>query len=223
MMFDLILDFLFPRYCVGCGKYGKDLCKKCFRELSIADQICPECEEESLMGWTHPRCKSKEGMDGLIVIYDYQDEKVRAAVDGIKYCFVKDLVKSLLRNFRFETGEVFDYLVPVPLHYYRENWRGFNQGEEIAKEVGKKMKLEVVNMLRRTRKTKQQALIVKREEREANVKGAFEVWDEIKEQTKGKKVLLIDDVFTSGADMRECTKVLKKAGVEMVWGLALAH
>jgi predicted amidophosphoribosyltransferase len=85
------------------------------------------------------------------------------------------------------------------------------------------MKLEVVNMLRRTRKTKQQALIVKREEREANVKGAFEVWDEIKEQTKGKKVLLIDDVFTSGADMRECTKVLKKAGVEMVWGLALAH
>ena len=72
-MLGIVFDFLFPKKCYGCGEYGKDLCGKCFRELSIADQMCPECGEESPMGWTHEECKKKLGMDGLIVIYDYQD------------------------------------------------------------------------------------------------------------------------------------------------------
>jgi len=162
-------------------------------------------------------------MDGVIVIYDYRDDKLKACIDGIKFDFNKGLIKSLLRNFRFETGEKFDYLVPVPLHFYRENWRGFNQAEEIALVVGKKMKIEVLNALTRKRKTKQQSLILDRKEREKNVKKAFTIRKEIGKRLKGKKILLVDDVFTSGADMRECTKVLKKARVEMVWGLALAH
>ncbi|TRZ42340.1 ComF family protein [bacterium] len=162
-------------------------------------------------------------MDGVIVIYDYRDDKLKACIDGIKFDFNKGLIKSLLRNFRFETGEKFDYLVPVPLPFYRENWRGFNQAEEIALVVGKKMKIEVLNALTRKRKTKQQSLILDRKEREKNVKKAFTIRKEIGKRLKGKKILLVDDVFTSGADMRECTKVLKKARVEMVWGLALAH
>jgi len=223
IVFDLIMDFLFPRVCKGCGKMGKDLCNKCFRELSIAEQICPECGEESLMGWTHKRCKKKLGMDGLIVICDYQDEKLKAVIDGIKFDFNKELVKSLLKNFRFETGESFDFLVPVPLHFYRENWRGFNQAEEIAKVVGKKMRITTLNTLKRVKRTKQQSVLKTREERMQNVKGVFKVEEKWKNMMKGKKVLLIDDVFTSGADMRECTKVLKEAGAVMVWGLALAH
>lgn len=208
---------------MGCGKYGNDLCRECFRELSIADQICPECGEESLMGWTHSRCKKETGMDGLIVIYDYQDEKIKAVIDGIKFDFNKRLIKSVLKNFRFETGVFFDYLVPVPLHFYRENWRGFNQAGELAKLLGIKMKIPIFQGLFRKRKTKQQSLILDKKLREKNVKGAFEIRKEDRKIMKGKKVLLLDDVFTSGADMRECTKVLKKAGVEVVWGLALAH
>ncbi len=222
-MFASIVDFLFPKICVGCGKLETDLCNKCFRELSIADQICPECGEESLMGWTHPRCKKDLGMDGLIVIYDYQDEKIKAIIDGIKFDFNKRLIKRSLKNFIFETGEKFDFIVPVPLHFYRENWRGFNQAEEMAKVIGEKMNVEVGKVLKRNRKTKQQSLILDRKLREMNVKGAFSVNEKFVKTLKGKKVLLTDDVFTSGADMRECTKVLKKVGVEMVWGLALAH
>lgn len=223
LVFEILIDFLFPRFCVGCGKYGKDLCYKCFRELSIADQICPECGEESPMGWVHLKCRKKNGLDGLIVIYDYMDTKVKAAIDGIKFDFNKKLIKELLRNFCFETGEKFDYIIPVPLHFYRKNWRGFNQAEEITFVVGKKMNVGVVDSLKRKRRTKQQSLILDRKSREKNVRGAFEIIDRDKKNLRGKKILLIDDVFTSGADMRECTKVLKKAGVETVWGLALAH
>ncbi len=222
-MFDSIIDFLFPKYCVGCGKYGNDLCNKCINELSIADQICPECGDDSPMGWVHPKCKKEWGLDGLIVIYDYRDLIIKAAIDGIKFGFNRELAVKLLKNFRFESGVDFDSLVPVPLHFYRENWRGFNQAEVIASLVGGKMKVRVVNMLKRKRRTKQQSLLSDKKDREKNVKGAFVVKKENSFRVKNKKILLIDDVFTSGADMKECTKVLKRAGAEVVWGLALAH
>jgi len=222
-VFDLLIDFLFPKTCVACGKYGVDLCKNCLFDLSIADQVCPMCGEDSPMGWVHRGCKNRLGMDGLIVIFDYQDDKVRSVIDGIKFGFNKRLAERVLKKFKFETGEVFDYLVPVPLHYYRENWRGFNQAEVIASFVAKKMKLDVKDVIKRKRKTKQQSLIRDRVLREKNVKGAFEIQKDIACLLRGSKVLLVDDVFTSGADMRECTRVLKKAGASLVWGIALAH
>ena len=222
-MIDTLIDFLFPKRCYGCGIYGIDLCNDCFKELSIADQICPQCGEDSLMGWTHPGCITRLGMDGLVAIYDHQDPKVKAIINGVKFDFNKELIKRVLNNFRFETGVMFDYLVPVPLHFYRQNWRGFNQAEETALVVGEEMKVAVSNVLRRGRKTGQQSKLSSKEEREKNVKGAFEVLDKDKKRLKGKRVMLIDDVFTSGADMRECTKALKIAGAKLVWGFALAH
>ena len=191
--------------------------------MPITEQICPECGKGCPMGWTHPGCVKKNGMDGLIAIYDYQDNVIKGVIKEIKFGFNRDLIKRVLKNFKFETGEKFDYLVPVPLYFYRENWRGFNQAEEIAKVIGEKMAVGVLNILKRKRKTKQQSLILDRDEREKNVRGAFGIREEIKDQLKGKKILLVDDVFTSGADMRECTRVLKKAGAEVVWGLALGH
>jgi len=220
---DILLDFMFPRMCVGCGRYGVDLCSDCFCDLSISEQICPECGEESEMGWTHQRCKRRWGMDGLIVVYDHQDTIVKAAVDGVKFDFNKKLIGDLLENFRFKSGEKFDCLLAVPLHFYRKNWRGFNQAKEVALVVGEKMGVYVLDCLVRTKRTKQQATLTSRLEREKNIKGVFEVNSDSRKRLKNSRVLLIDDVFTSGADMRECTKVLKKSGVEIVWGFALAH
>ncbi|KKS93136.1 MAG: Phosphoribosyltransferase [Candidatus Collierbacteria bacterium GW2011_GWB1_44_6] len=163
-------------------------------------------------------------MDGLIAIYVYQEPIARAVVDGIKYGFNKKLINIVLANFCFEMGEQFDLLVPVPLYYYRENWRGFNQAELIAEVVRSQMSdVRLEKLLMRVRNTKQQVTMKTKEAREKNIKGAFRISEKWKGKIRGKKILLVDDVFTSGADMRECAKVLKKAGVELVWGLALAH
>ncbi|HCQ31704.1 TPA: hypothetical protein DIU27_04985 [Candidatus Collierbacteria bacterium] len=175
------------------------------------------------MGWTHSRCKDRYGMDGLIAIYEYQEPIARAVVDGIKYGFNRELISIALKDFRFETGECFDFLIPVPLYFYRENWRGFNQARELGEVVGSKLLVPVENILERKRNTKQQVMMKTREERENNISGAFVVGNEWKGKLRKKKLLLVDDVFTSGADMRECSKMLKKAGAEVVWGLALAH
>jgi len=218
---EMIIDFLLPKQCAGCDEDGDSICEQCLKEIPIAEQICPECGERSPMGWTHEKCKMPLGMDGLIVIYDYQDELMRKIVKEIKFGFNRELIYKVLEKTEFEEGEKFDCLVPIPLHFYRENWRGFNQAEEISKVVGKKTKIEVTRVLKRTRRTKQQSMIFDRKEREKNVKGAFVVVEGF--ELKNKKILLVDDIFTSGANMRECTRILKKAGAEIVWGLALGH
>lgn len=225
MIWETIIDFVFPKVCVGCGLWGCFLCSECQERLDFVDQICPMCGEESLMGWTHPRCKDKYGLDGLIAIYEYREPVARAVIDGVKYGFNKELLKIVLKGFEFETGENFDCLVPVPLHFYRENWRGFNQAELMAEVVSSRMTdVRLEKLLVRMKNTKQQVTMKTKEEREENIRGAFKINEKFKNsKLKKLKILLVDDVFTSGADMRECTKVLKKAGVELVWGLALAH
>lgn len=224
MIWEKLVDFVYPKFCVGCGSWGSFLCPDCDDRLDFADQICPECGEASIMGWTHERCKEKYSMDGLISIYEYREPIARAVIDGIKYQFNRELMEIVLKNFRFETGIIFDVLVPVPLFFYRENWRGFNQAELIAEIVGLQTMVSVEGVLKRVKNTKQQALMKDKKERERNIKGAFAINERIKtEKLKKLRILLVDDVFTSGANMRECTKVLKKAGVGMVWGLSLAH
>ena len=223
-MWQEIVDFFFPKTCVGCGKMEVDLCESCVDELAISGQICPMCGKESILGWTHFKCKKKFGLDGLTAIYQYQDVTTRKVIDSIKYDFNQNLVESILQNFVFENGQDFDMVVPVPLYYYRENWRGFNQAELIGKMVAEKMELNCERILRRTKNTKQQALMKTRKERFENIEAVFEVNKELNSfDINNKKILLVDDVFTSGANMRECTKILKKNGAEFVWGLALAH
>jgi len=230
---DDLIDFFLPKKCVVCGELETHLCRRCERELGLATQICPMCEEESLMGWTHDACKRKVGMDGLICLFEYGDPGVRKVVDAIKYGFDKWLVETVLHGMVLETGVNFDYIVPVPLYFYRYNWRGFNQAEIIATEVQKQIGGEVKNLLVRHKNTKQQALMKSREERIENIRGAFSIKNQKHKNSKtlnvedldlkGKKVLLVDDVFTTGSNMKECCKVLKKAGVEIIWGFVMAH
>lgn len=228
-----LIDFFVPKKCVICGELEVDLCCGCEREFGLASQICPMCEEDSVMGWTHRICIKKLGMDGLICLFEYGDPGVRKMVDAIKYGFNRELVDRVLRGMALETGVSFDYIVPIPLYFYRHNWRGFNQAELIAIEVQKQIGGEVKNLLVRHKNTKQQALMKSREERIENIKGAFSIKNQKHKNSKTlnvedldlkrKRVLLVDDVFTTGNSMKECSKVLKKFGVEVIWGFVLAH
>lgn len=210
---DWILDFVFPKRCVGCSKYETFLCEECKPKMMRVKQICPMCCGESIGGLTHKQCKRKLGMEGLKAVCAYRNPVVRAVVDGIKYGFNRDLVKIILSDYEYGFQKV-DMIVPVPLHWYRENWRGFNQAEEIAMMIGK-----VEKALVRRRKTEQQARIKNKELRVKNIEGAFQVVGDVRD----KRILLVDDVFTSGASMRECARVLKKAGAREVWGFVLAR
>jgi len=177
------------------------------------------CGCPSAFGWTHRKCIKETGLDGLICIYSYEDEIVKKAIDDLKFGFIREMAGLMIRDFTFESGINFDYIVPLPLHFYRENWRGFNQSKLIADIVGKAMGVKTYKCLERSKNTKQQASLRLREDRERNLKNAFRLSGDV----KGKNVLLIDDVFTSGMSMREAAATLKRGGAKFVWGLVLAH
>jgi len=223
VILDFLIDFIFPKFCVVCGKEGAFLCLKCKKKLPSALQICPMCTRPSIYGLTHEYCRKNEGMEGLMAVFDYKNEGVKKAVEAIKFGFNRELIGVMLAGWKRPnnwTSKV--VLVPIPLHRYRQNWRGFNQAELIARVVGGK-KMAVVMALKRIKATVQQAGIRDKKKRRENLKGCFQVDKEKMGQLVGKKVVLIDDVFTSGATMREAARELHKSGVKQVWGFVLAR
>lgn len=220
LIWDFVFDFIFPKFCVICGREGTFLCRRCRKNLPGALQVCSECTRPSIYGLTHDYCQRKLGLEGLIAIFDYKNEAVKKVVEAIKFGFNRELVGEVLAGWRLPKKLAGAAVVPVPLHFRRENWRGFNQAELIARRmVGRK---PLVKGLIRLRATSQQARAMGRGARAENIKGAFGLGSEGR-SLAGKKVILVDDVFTSGITMRECAKVLKEVGVKEVWGLVLAR
>lgn len=230
---NLILDLLFPKKCVGCRKIGNYLCRECIGELSQSDLVCPKCERAALGGQTHPICRRKFGLEGLWFLGNYQGP-LKKAIQNFKYKFVRelaDLLVDLILEYwaryqpfvldKIKTDQGKNWLVvPVPLHWYRRNWRDFNQSESIGKLLAQKLGLEFADALVRTRYTKPQAKL-KAYDRRLNISGAFTI--NTKCSVKNAKILLIDDVWTTGSTLKECCYVLKRAGAKEVWAITLAR
>lgn len=115
--------------------------------------------------------------------------------------------------------EGFDLIIPVPLHIKRLRERGFNQSLLLANAIGKRKGISVAPfILKRTRWTEPQVNLTGKERR-VNVKGAFEVCGDV----SGKRILVVDDVYTTGATVSECSKVLKRSGAKEVCVFTLSR
>ena len=228
---DFILDLIFPKRCVSCGRFGTYICRDCSSKIEYIDKpVCPVCQRQAVSGKTHPGCSGRFRLDGLVVVCRYRGP-IKRAIAKVKYKWVYDIEKILV-DILVDSLWKFDLpkdliLVPVPLHAKRKRWRGFNQAEILAKSLAKKFGVDLRDVLIRTRETKSQVGL-KRDERKENVKGAFSLrlsrHPELDSGSMflGKNFFLIDDVYTSGATMAECCKVLKRAGAAQVWGMAVA-
>lgn len=221
-----VIDFIFPKKCIGCGRIGNYICDSCLSKVEIIENpICPECERQAIGGKTHPGCLRRLGLDGLIVVCRYKGI-VRSAIQKIKYKWSYDisnvLVDLLVQNlwrFNFPQEAV---LVPIPLHIKRKRWRGFNQAEILARELTNRFGQVNLDLVERVFENKPQVGLSKKE-RKQNVRGIFVLKRSVdKGQVKDKDFLLVDDVFTSGATMSEAAGVLKRAGAKSVWAAAAA-
>lgn len=115
------------------------------------------------------------------------------------------------------------WITAVPLYKSRECKRGYNQAELLAKELSKKLNIQfVANVLMREKQTKLQ-FELKKEERKKNVLDAFCLNSKFNNKLSGVKIILVDDITTTGSTLQECEKILKKSGVEKVLGVTLAH
>lgn len=228
-----LLDLFFPKFCVGCKKFGTYFCSECISHIFQRDLVCPNCEKAAIGGTTHPLCKKRYCLDGFWNLGAYQDP-LKPAIQKLKYKFVSDLAESLV-NLTVEywakyTPQFFEEIkkdkgvgwaiVPVPLYKTRQKWRGFNQSALLGKLLASKMGLEYSEVLKRIKNTKPQVKL-KGWERKKNIKNAFIFNSEF--LIPNSNILLIDDVWTTGSTLKECCYVLKHSGVRKVWAITLAR
>ena len=164
------------------------------------------------------------GLRGFDAVYSYgsYEGSLRELVHLFKYGGVRPLARTfgkfLAQALPRETS--FDVVVPMPLHWFKQWQRGFNQSNDLAREIGKKWNVPVRNLIRRTKATRPQAGLTNAKRR-ANMQGAFKIARG--KSLAGMRVLLVDDVVTTGATASACARVLKRAGAAHVALLALAR
>lgn len=240
-----MLDLLFPKFCLGCQKEGIYLCEDCKATLDISEFNYCLCDKNPLRLATLAqgkllgkcqRCKDKK-LSGLYFALSYKENAlIKKLIYQFKYQpYLKDLSKTLaliLIEHFIKTGKNTDeiwensVLVPVPLDKKKLRNRSYNQSEELAKELAKVLQIPVISdILIKTKHTKPQMELSK-QEREKNLLNAFAIENcatsEVA-QFSGKKVFLVDDVYTTGSTMEECALVLRNSGAKSVWGIAIAR
>jgi ComF family protein len=226
-----IFDLIFPKRCVGCGSIGKYFCDRCrltVRLIRPNESICPVCEKPAIGGETHPRCRTRYTIDGLTSFFRY-DGVVKKAIKSIKYRFVSDLasefvslVPSPLMHELTSTRSNDLAIIPVPLHPSRFRERGFNQADVLGTFIAKRLNvLMIKDILVRTKKTLPQVQVKERKERLKNMERVFAFSNRAIQQCNN--CIIFDDVFTTGATMRAAAGVLKRHGVQSVWGVTMAR
>jgi len=197
------------------------------------EQICPICGKASLGGATHQFCRRPLGLDGLTSIFAYKGV-VAEAIKKLKYKFVRDLAEELVELFLSFCGEeklFSDFcrlpdvvLVPIPLHPRRLRWRGFNQAELLGELIAKNLGIKFTpDLLIRVKNTEPQVKLDK-DQRQINIRRAFTLNKNSQFDNLGIcNFVLFDDVWTTGATLKEAGKVLKRNGAKKVWGLTIAR
>lgn len=200
-------DYLFPVFCVECRCEGEWWCGDCLSKQDIAPfEIGVDC-----------------GLNSATTLFCYSEsDPIAKLIKMFKYDFnleISDLWKKIISESKISFPKNL-LVIPVPLFPKRKRERGFNQAEILAKILAEANDLEIdFASLNRIRATPQQTKL-SREKRLTNLKGAFG-WKG--EPLGGRKILLVDDVLTTGATMRECAEVLRAAGASEIRGFVLAH
>lgn len=163
--------------------------------------------------------------DESYVLFKYNDSS-KSIIHKLKYNdkphIAKYLSKLIANNLDANIKDRYDFIIPVPLHPKRLRKRFFNQSALIAQHLGEATGICFrANLLEKKRYDVPQMTLSK-EMRLKNVKGSFKVNDDFKDKIKGKNIVLVDDVYTTGATLNECCKVLKKAGCENVMVITAA-
>ena len=228
-----LLNIFFPKdiKCIVCSKELSEntlycLCDDCMNKLPFNNgKTCLRCDEPlTSMANYCINCKK--------TVPHYKHNKSVFLYDGVLKKFVRGLkfdnkkfYSTTLSNFMaseyVKLNKDFDVVIPVPLHTDRLKERGYNQSELLCTALKEKLKLNVcTNVLIKQVATKPQANLSK-DAREKNLENVFKVID--RKLVKGKTILLVDDVFTTGTTINECAKTLKDAGAKEVWSLTLSH
>lgn len=231
---NIILNTIFPLKCEVCRQQlplaagaricrscrnkilpiGDNFCRKCGKSLQIATNFCVDCQDNDSLYY--------ESIKAAGVYHGALRETIHAFKYECRSCLGADLGDFMLSSFQqhFSLNSL-DKLVPVPLHKKQYRQRQYNQSEVLAKNLSRSTGIPVAtDTLVRIRETRPQFTLNK-QERASNIRNSFQVKDKV--WLPGARVLVIDDICTTGSTINECARVLKQSGAGEVHGLVLAH
>jgi len=227
-----LLDFIYPPFCGICGSRlnggQKCICRDCWSSLTIIEPpFCRQCGLPlDLPDPLCPACRSRRRLFSFARSLGPFDERLQRIIHLLKYRHRKSLAVPLARMLastmrqdrRFDAMEA---IIPVPLHAVRARSRGYNQSELIAFRLARRTGLRLLkdSLCRKRNTPSQSGLGLIR--REMNVRGAFGV--KHPQTISGKRLILVDDVLTTGATVDACTEVLLQSGAEEVCVLTVAR
>jgi len=229
------LQFLLPSQCHCCERFleegQKGICPDCLSKIRwIEPPLCTLCGVPFLSREieNHPcgACLTRGKYFTMARAVGYYEGPLREAIHRWKYEEKSYLTlffgEKLAEGFcRYWDPQSFDLIIPIPLHSKRLRERGFNQALLLVKELSQRTRIPYSKGLLRKRKPTTPQVNLNGGEREKGVRGSFHIQRD--EEIEGKSILLVDDVYTTGATVNECSKVLLKAGAERVDVLTLAH
>lgn len=224
----MLKDLLYPKFCLNCHTLGTYICLTCEKKLETPfKDICIYCRRASYLGFTHPACRKKYGIDGVLSVYHY-NPTLRNIIKNIKYRLVRDALTDLLKVIRpqqlsrmaeFKKIKHDACLQPVPLHENRKKKRGFNQSQIISNYFANMFSYRLIDCVEKIKDTLPQASLDK-SARYENIKGAFVCKNNTMD---GKKIVVIDDVITTGNTVKEVAWLLKRAGAKEVFAFSLVQ
>jgi len=212
----IILNILFPINCLSCKKEGAFLCEKCFHKLKTISK------KYNL---------NTPNLNEIFIAGDYNDKLLAELIKKLKFSFIKEIGKILSRFLilfwrqvefekpEFREKEIEKFLViPVPLSKKRERFRGFNQSKILAENFSSFYTYPLSLDLKRIKHSVPQSSLSETK-RKQNIQSSF-AWRG--KSLRGKTIILIDDIITTGATLNECAKELKQAGADSIYALVIA-
>jgi ComF family protein len=233
---DDLLDFVYPQSCPICGRpldrEDKHVCRQCWNTLTILPApFCPYCksflEDKGPAIWGGCECSNRPEDRMILTVRSLGtfDDHYQKIIHRFKYGKSLPLGRRLAQRLGQVVSETTgfadcDLVIPVPLHRARHRERGFNQSDVLAQGISEATGVTFgKGILKRKRNTKDQTHL-NAQQRAENVKDAFVV--KLPDSVDGKRVILVDDVMTTGATLNECAGMLRSAGARQVLAATLA-
>ncbi|QEK38928.1 ComF family protein [Candidatus Nesciobacter abundans] len=227
-----IVDIINPKYCYSCSNEVQEdgLCNSCWKEITfIHNPSCIRCSNP------FPHEISEFALCASCINKEFNLDKIKSAM---KYDSFSKKIIMLYKNHNATYMAKFfakilvscgkplldrtDIIVTVPIHFWKMVWRGYNQTSLIAKHVSDiSNKTFLKTGILKTKFTQSQSNY-NQLQRQKNIKDTFEVNGIHKQEIKGKNILIIDDMITTGATMEECARILKLSGAKKIFGLTIA-
>lgn len=208
------MELFFPSFCLHCQKLGPLLCEDCYHALQFYFSQNKIQEIQAHF--------QKLYFDDLLIMAKFTSSLMKL-LKALKYHDSKNLAPFLAKMlWQHLLIPKYDLISFIPLHRNKLRLRGYNQSQEIAVELGRILQIPVINLLEKKENTKAQAQIKDQQQRLQRMQGLFQVREKYKSLVENKRIILIDDVLTTGATLNAASQVLKEARAKIIIGLVAA-